>query len=167
MKKFGLILWLFFAFFESSMAQTTFVDTCLGNWEGTMYIYNRGMLKDSLSVKLTVKKMTAADAWMWKMEYLSPQMPMVKDYILRLKDASKGHYITDEGGGIELMDYLFENKLYCVFETSGVILTSTYELRGKELIFEVTSGKKQGVDNQPVTNYSVDNLQRVVFRKVE
>lgn len=111
--------------------------------------------------------MTAADAWMWKMEYLSPQMPMVKDYILRLKDASKGHYITDEGGGIELMDYLFENKLYCVFETSGVILTSTYELRGKELIFEVTSGKKQGVDNQPVTNYSVDNLQRVVFRKVE
>lgn len=56
MKKLGLILWLFFAFFESLMAQTTFVDTCLGNWEGTMLIYNRGMVKDSLSVKLTVKK---------------------------------------------------------------------------------------------------------------
>ena len=91
---------------------------------------------------------------------------MTKDYVLRLKDAAKNLYVTDEGGGIELTDHLFANKLYSVFETHDIVLTSTYELSGRELIFEVTSGKKQGVPNQEVTNYSVDNLQRVVFKKV-
>lgn len=152
---------------SSLMAQTSFMEGCLGNWKGTMYIYGRGVLKDSVSVTLTVAKTTAADAWTWKTEYLSPKVPMVKDYVLRLKDAAKGHYITDEGGGVELMDYLFNNKLYCVFETAGIMLTSTYELWGKELIFEVTSGRKQTGDTPLVTNFSVDNLQRVVFRKVE
>lgn len=149
------------------IAQNSFIEGCLGNWKGTMYIYGRGALKDSVSVTLTVAKTADADAdaWTWKTEYLSPKMPMVKDYVLRLKDAAKGHYITDEGGGVELMDYLFNHKLYCVFETAGVMLTSTYELRGNELIFEVTSGRKQTGDNQPLTNFSVDNLQRVVFRK--
>ncbi len=148
------------------VAQTSFVEGCLGNWKGTMYLYNRGALKDSVSVKLTVAKTPDPGVWTWKTEYLSPTMPMVKDYTLRLKDPAKGLYITDEGE-IELMDYLFGQKLYCVFETQGITLTSTYELRGKELIFEVTSGKIQTGDGLSVRNYSVDNLQRVVFRKVE
>ncbi|AEI49080.1 hypothetical protein [Runella slithyformis] len=167
MKTIGLLSLCLLALLPSLKAQTSFIEGCLGNWKGTMYIYSRGALKDSVSVTLTVAKTNEAAAWTWKTEYLSPKMPMVKDYVLRLKDAAKGHYITDEGGGIMLMDYLFNNKLYCVFETAGVMLTSTYELRGKELIFEVTSGKKQTEDNQPVTNFSVDNLQRVVFRKAE
>lgn len=167
MRLIGILSLCLLAFLPSLMAQTTFIEGCLGNWKGTMYLYSRGVLKDSVSVTLTVAKTADANAWTWKTEYLSPKMPMVKDYVLRLKDAAKGHYVTDEGGGVVLMDYLFNNKLYCVFETAGVMLTSTYELRGKELIFEVTSGKKQTGDNQPVTNFSVDNIQRVVFRKVE
>lgn len=167
MKTIGMLSLCFLAFTPSLLAQTPFIEGCLGNWKGTMYIYGRGVLRDSVSVTLTVAKTGDADAWTWKTEYLSPKMPMVKDYVLRLKDAAKGHYVTDEGGGVVLMDYLFLNKLYCVFETAGVMLTSTYELRGKELIFEVTSGKKQPGDAPSVTNFSVDNLQRVVFRKVE
>ncbi len=44
------------------------------------------------------------------------------------------------------------------------MLTSSYELHGDELIFEVTSGKKIE-DRKEVTNYSVLSLQRVVFRR--
>jgi hypothetical protein len=168
MKKIAfLILCLLFAI-SASYGQHTFVKACLGNWKGTMYIYSRGVLKDSVLVKFTVAKTEKPDAWIWKTEYLSPKQPMVKDYVLRTRDAAKGHYLTDEGGGIELLDYLFDNKLYCVFETSNIVLTSTYELRSSnELIFEVTSGKKVSEGNAPVINYSVDNLQRVVFRKME
>ncbi len=151
----------------SSSAQTAFVEGCTGNWKGTMYIYSRGTLKDSVSVKLTVAKTSDIKAWTWKTEYLSATMPMAKEYVLRLKDASKGIYIIDEGNGVELVNYLFGNKLYCVFETSGVTLTSSYELKAKEIIFEVTSGKKQTGDNQSLINYTVDNLQRVVFKKAE
>lgn len=156
---FNLALW------NATQAQNSFTDGCLGTWKGTMYIYSKGILKDSVPVRLTVAKTASPDAWTWKTEYLSTKLPMVKDYMLRLKDAATNKYVTDEGGGIELTDYLFGNKLYSVFETNGVLLTSTYELRGNDLIFEVTSGKKQPSSADAVINHPVNNLQRVVFRK--
>jgi hypothetical protein len=143
----------------------SFPEKCIGTWNGMMHMYSRGNLKDSVKVVLTVAKGSQPNEWTWKTEYLSEKFPMTKDYVLRLKDAEKNIYVTDEKNGIELMDYLFNNKLYSLFETEDIFLTSSYELRGKELIFEVTSGKKTGVSDQPVTNYSVDNLQRVIFRK--
>ena len=91
-------------------------------------------------------------------------MPAVKDYKLVLKDAVTQTYATDEGNGIELMDYYFNNKLYSIFETHGVMLTSSYELQGNQLIFEVSSGKKID-ENKEVNNYSVLNLQRVIFKR--
>ena len=130
-----------------------------------MQIYRAGVVKDTVPVKFTVAKTAAPDAYTWKTEYLSPKMPLTKDYVLRLKDAAKGVYITDEGGGVELLNYQFGDKLYNVFETGGVMLTATYELRGKELIFEVTAGKKPADAKQDVIDYPVNSLQRVVFRK--
>jgi hypothetical protein len=52
-----------------------------------------------------------------------------------------------------------------VFETQGIFLTSSYELIGDQLIFEVSSGKKIEGENKGVTNYSVTSLQRVIFKK--
>ena len=141
-----------------AQAPTRFVDKCLGQWQGTMYIYAQGKLRDSVAVRLSVKPTADPAAWQWKTEYLSAKMPMTKDYTLRLKDADKQVYVTDEGGGIELYDYLFE--------TSGVMLTSSYELVGDTLVFEVTSGKKIDQPKAPVQNYTTANLQRVVFRRV-
>ncbi len=161
----SIIFLLNLGIIQHSTAQNSFTEGSLGTWKGTMYIYNKGNLRDSVEVKLTVTKTNKPDEWSWKTEYLSAKMPMVKDYVLRLKDAAKNTYVTDEGNGIELADYLFNNKLYCVFETHNVILTSTYELRKNELIFEVTSGKKIELSNQEVINYPVENLQRVVFKK--
>lgn len=145
-------------------AQQPFGDRCVGVWSGIMYIQSAGIIRDSVEVKLTVAP-KEPNTWTWKTEYLSAKMPMTKDYVLRLKDTTKNHYVTDEGGGLELTDYLFGNKLYCVFETGGYLLTSTYELRGNELVFEVTSGKKLEAMHPQVTNFSVNSLQRVVLRK--
>lgn len=168
MKKIIFLSLCFFFVFSATQGQHTFVEACLGNWKGTMYIYSRGVLKDSVLVKFTAAKTEKPDAWTWKTEYLSSKQPMVKDYVLRTRDAAKGLYLTDEGGGIELMDYLFGNKLYSVFETSNIVLTATYELRSpNELVFEVTSGKKISEGSPDVINYSVDNLQRVIFKKIE
>lgn len=144
-----------------------FPEACLGKWIGMMYMYKHGTLRDSVSVRLTVTKHTDSNAWGWKTEYLSAQRPAVKDYVLRLKDATKNLYVTDEGGGLALTDYLVGNKLYSVFETGGVLLTSSYELIGDRLIFEVTSGKKETATHPEVVTYSTDNLQRVVFERVQ
>ena len=155
-------LLLFTGFTE---AQSLFPDKCIGRWEGMMHIAKNGVVRDSVAVLLTVAIHRDAGAWSWKMEYLSEKMPATKDYVLRLKDAGKNWYITDEGDGIELNDYVFGNKMYCVFETEGFLLTSSYELRADELIFEVSSGKKMAGKSNSLTNFSVDNLQRVVFKR--
>ena len=146
-------------------AQENFANKCIGKWEGMMYIYGKGPLRDSVPVELLVQKTNQDTVWKWKTSYLSKTMPAVKDYNLILKDSKSQTYATDEGDGIQLMDYQFNNKLYSVFETHGVMLTSSYELQGNQLIFEVSSGKKFE-DKKEVTNYSVLNLQRVVFKKV-
>jgi hypothetical protein len=147
-------------------AQENFANKCEGKWEGIMYIYGKGQLKDSVPVQLIVEKTNLLDTWIWKTNYLSQSTPMEKNYKLVLKDAATQSYITDEGDGVELRDYCFNNKLYSVFETHDVMLTSSYELQGDQLIFEVTSGKKIE-EKAAVTNYSVLNLQRVVFKKVQ
>ncbi len=146
------------------MYAQSFPDRVVGTWTGIMYIYKEGSIRDSVTVRLTVSKGATPGTWPWKTEYLSAKMPMTKDYVLRLVDPAKQTYVTDEGGGVELTDYLFDNKLYCVFETHGVLLTSSYELRGDELIFEVTSGKKLPGDSE-VLNYTIPNLQRVVLKR--
>ncbi|HQQ96583.1 MAG TPA: hypothetical protein PLX35_04935 [Cyclobacteriaceae bacterium] len=150
-----------------SLGQASFPDRCIGIWTGTMHIYRQGTLQDSVNVVLTVARHADTGAWTWKTEYLSKTRPMTKDYVLRLKDEQKGVYVTDEGGGIELIDYLFGNKLYSAFETHDVLLTSSYELINDQLIFEVCSGKKPATATPApeVINYPVINLQRVVFRR--
>lgn len=119
-----------------------FPEKCIGTWTGMMHLYKQGSLTDSVKIRFTVTRRHEPDTWTWKMEYLSDKMPMVKDYVLRLKDRTTRTYVTDEGGGVELIDHEFGDKLYDVFETSGVLLTATYELQGGRLIFEVTSGKR-------------------------
>lgn len=164
-QRFLLLCILLFPCFNPLFAQKTFPDQCLGQWKGMMYIYSRSKLVDSVLVRFTAAPTAQPDAWTWKTEYISEKLPMVKDYVLRVKDAAKGRYVTDEGDGIELAEYVFGNKMYSVFETGGILLTSSYELRGSELIFEVTSGEKLEATNEEVTNYSTNNLQRVVLRR--
>ena len=145
-------------------AQENFADKCEGKWKGTMYIYGKGQIRDSVPVELFVQKTSLPHTWVWKTNYLSNRNPMEKNYKLVLKDTASQTYLIDEGEGVELWSYYFINKLYSVFETHDVMLTSSYELQGDELIFEVTSGKKIE-DRKEVTNYSVLSLQRVVFKR--
>lgn len=158
----GIVVLLFLAF--SSFGQAAFGDRCLGTWTGEMYIYANGSIRDSVAVRLEVAKIDST-AWSWRTDYLSEKMPVTKDYILRLLDLTKGWYATDEGDGVVLRDYLFGNKLYTVFEVEGILLTSTYEYQGEVLIFEVTSGRKREDSVAGLHNFSVNNLQRVVFKR--
>ena len=164
MKIFYTLIFLFF--FSLIFAQTSFPEKCLGIWIGTMHIFSRGSLVDSVPIKLNVTRTNAPDTFIWKTEYLSTKNPMVKDYKLVISDAGKGVLKTDEGDGTFLIDYLFENKLYSVFETQGILLTSTYEWLGNQIIFEVTSGKELQTTNG-VKSYSVLNLQKAVLRKIK
>lgn len=160
-----IIFCILFAWF-TLRGQLSFPEKCIGTWTGTMYIYNRGSLVDSVPIRLSVNRTNAQDTFIWKTAYLSEKFPLVKDYKLVISDAGKGVFKTDEGDGVILIDYLFENKLYSVFETQGILLTSTYEWLENQIIFEVTSGKELQTTNG-VKSYSVLNLQKAVLKKME
>jgi hypothetical protein len=162
----GIILLLGMVLFSVSIkSQTYFPDKCAGIWQGMMHIYQSGSLRDSVPVRFTVQKLDSL-SWTWKMEYLSEKRPMVKDYILRLKDASRGVFVTDEGDGIELSDHVFGEKMFSVFDVSGLLLTASYELTAGKLIFEVTSGPKPEASDKEVRNYPVLSLQRAEMKKM-
>jgi hypothetical protein len=130
-----------------------------------MYIEKLGKVIDSFPCVMTIKTIKPDSVWQWKTEFLSPKMPIVKDYQLKLKDASRGVYITDEGEGIELLNYVFGNKMFSQFETSGFFLTANYEWKEDTIIYELTSATKIKRSSNEVYNYNVTTLQRVVFRK--
>ncbi len=59
-----------------------------------------------------------------------------------------------------------EQKSCIGTEKQGILLTSTYEWLGNQIIFEVTSGKELQTTNG-VKSYSVLNLQKAVLRKMK
>jgi hypothetical protein len=165
------ILWLGLGWLSpvAAQAQTppepTFGERCRGQWAGTMQLYHQGQLRDTVPVQFTVAPL-ADTAWTWRMEYRSVKYPQVKDYVLRLLDRAKGHYVVDEGGGLVLDDYLIGNKLYSVFEVKGNLLTASYELLGEQLVFEVTAGQKLPDARAGVFSYTTVSVQRVVLKRV-
>lgn len=146
--------------------KTSFPERCLGEWEGTMYMYSFNQLRDSVPVRFTATKTDSLGVYGWRTEYLSAKRPMTKDYFLKIKDLDKGHYILDEGDGVTIDEFNYGNKLFSAFEVQDIYLTTTTELIGDTLIFEVTSGKKIPTENE-VTSYSFDHVQRVVFKRVD
>lgn len=136
-----------------------------GEWKGTMSIYKSNTIIDTIPVTLTIRTIIQDSVWQWKTTYLSSKMPVTKDYLLKVKDREKGVYITDEQDGTELLNYLMGNKMYCQFEVSGILLTSSYEWIHDDIKFEITAGKKLASQKE-ISNYSINTLQTVLFKKV-
>ena len=146
---------------ETAYAQQNFGSHCTGNWKGTMYMYSKGILSDSVPVTLNVTPQNDS-VFQWKMDYLSAKMPVTKDYHLIYKGGN--HYQFDEGDGVKIDTYLFVNRLISVFETEGILLTSLYEWNKDELYFEVSSGNKSR-SNTEVQSYQIGFLQNIRFKR--
>ncbi len=137
-----------------------------GQWKGLMSIQKEGQQIDSVDVHLTIKTIHPDSVWQWKMEYLSTKMPVTKDYQLRIANRHKNIFITDEGDGVQLTEYLFGRKMFSQFETQGIFLTSMSEWKENgDILFEVTSAKKTTAPNKEVNPFTIGVLQTVVLKK--
>lgn len=70
--KFNAFYWVFFLMILVSgnvCSQQNFGIKCVGNWKGTMHIYNQGILTDSVPVILEVRQQDDS-VCRWKMHYL-------------------------------------------------------------------------------------------------
>ncbi len=161
-----LVISTFFLLCFSAHSSAQILKEWHGEWRGMMQMYKNGQTTDSVEVLLTIKSINDS-ILTWRTEYKSVNQPMTKDYTMKSVDVSKGVYATDEGGGLLLETYLIDNSLYNVFEVEGIMLTATYRLMGNEIVFEVTSGKKVNIVAGGVTNFSVNYLQKVHFKRKE
>lgn len=132
-----------------------------------MSVYYHGKIVDSVDVRMTIAKIPDSLQWSWKTEYLSEKYPITKDYKLILEDASSNKFNLDENNGIYLYSYVFGNKMYSNFEVEGIYLTSVYTISKDVLIFEITSGKDLGTSGNDIRNYSVQNLQKSILKKIK
>ncbi len=147
-------------------AQLGFPGPFLGKWEGPLLIYRNGQLIDSVSITFTAAATDQPGVWTWTTEYHAPERTLAKAYILKADPTAPTAFSIDEGDGIVLAAYWLGHKLLSVFETQGILLTSSYWLEGDQLIFEVTSGMTVS-DDGPVTTYSINNLQIARLRRAD
>lgn len=159
-----LLTFVILNFGFSVMAQTSFPDRCTGTWEGWMLLYNNGILRDSVRVRHVVNKIDPV-SWTWRTEYLSEKTPVVKDYVLRLRDKTGIEFVIDEGGGVEIPMHLTGNRLYGIFETQGILLTANDELTPEGLLLEVVSARRSEKSDSPVTGFQVNAVQRALLTK--
>lgn len=157
-----LLLCLTLAAVLPGEAQPAFPDRCLGVWEGTMHIYAKGVLRDSVRVRRTIRRIDSA-SWTWRTDYLSERMPATKDYVLRRIDPAGTAFLVDEGGGVEIPMYLAGNRLYSVFETSDILLTAAEEITPAGLLFEVVSAHRSGKPDASAGTFQVGAVQRVLL----
>jgi hypothetical protein len=166
MKQIILLLFFVSGFLGKSYA-VSFPERCEGKWQGMMHIWSKGVLRDSVGIIFTVQPIAnEVRSWTWTTEYISEKMPLTKNYKLIHKNELSNEFIMDEGDGVVLTNYVFENKMYSLFKVGKIWLTSSYEFAGDCLIFEVTSGIKSNEKSKGVENYTFDFLQRVTLKKV-
>lgn len=156
----------FICYSSIASCQLSFPEKCVGEWTGKLLIYQKGQIRDSVPVKLTVKSIDSI-SWTWKTEYLSEKMPVTKDYIFRVIDKARNKYVMDEGEGVILNESVYDNKCLSVFLTDEILITSRYELISRDsLYFEVSSSKPSELMSGELRNYEVGSLQAVIFKKV-
>jgi hypothetical protein len=162
MKKVSFLLLILL--FHTAKSQTSLIENYIGVWSGTLQLYNNVKNTGSVPIELTIAKTDDPKTWIWKTAYLSEKTPMTKDYKLKLIDLEKNIYAIDEGNGVILNNFLFDKKMYCLFETETIYLTATYEFFDDKIIFELTSSKKEKTTNS-ITNFNVSHLQKAILLK--
>jgi len=154
----------------------SFPDAWLGNWLGSLDIYNASGKSQTIPMELVIAEIDNSDNYVWAIIYGEDKEKGRRAYELKIVDPSKGLYIIDEKNSIELEAYLLGNKLFSRFSVAESLLLCTYEKVGERLIFEVNSGAMkevsttggQEVDGEEIPEvkaYPINVLQRGELRR--
>jgi len=101
----------------------------------------------------------------WRSTFTSENHAVqVKDY--RLCRLADGRHVIDEGRGLELEVFVYDDVMYSAFETHGVTLFSVHRLQGDTMHYDifVTRGESEPVPG--VHSYKGQTVQRTVFQRV-
>lgn len=134
----------------------------LGTWRGTLLAYSDGKARELVPFELRVASGEQPAAVDWCLVYGVGPAADVRNYRLVEVDRNAGHYVIDEGDGIELQARLADDTLVAVFAVTGSTLVVRYIWRGDHIDFELESAAANGArtTGNNILTWERPNVQR-------
>lgn len=155
---FSCLILVFLSF--KSIAQESFPASWVGNYKGELEIYGVDSIAMRVVMKLDIKKKSDS-IFQWKITYNIKAKEDVRDYVLKLVDAKKGHYIIDENNTIKIDSYFKTNIFTSFFEVQGSFIVSTYIKKENSIIFEIISADGKRITSTGNKNFNGETIPKV------
>ena len=177
------LLCLFFCIPLGLTAQSTadslaFPASWVGDWSGTLEIYNSMGLAQSVPMTVVIHPIDTSTEgrYTFGLIYGAKEQDW-RPYELVPVDPEKGRWKVDEKNSIVMESYLYGPKLLCLFTVQGSRILCTYEKIGPNtMVFEVMAGPEAAVSTTgntehlgeqipEVNTYPFSAFQRAVLKK--
>lgn len=148
----GLIL------FVSILNAQSYPDQFIGNWNGTLNIYQGPKLAQTINVALDVMPLDSG-RYEWVITY-GDSGKDIRPYMLIPVDTAKGHWAIDEKDGIVLDIFVTGKKFTSTFAVMGSAVQVCYWIEGEDLCMEIWSfnekpDHKSGLGTEEVPEVNV------------
>jgi hypothetical protein len=144
-----LIFLILFVGVNRASAQETFPSTWVGDWEGTLELFNANgkFTETKMILEIHPLDTSITGRYFWGLGYNSKDDDW-RPYEMVPVDTARGVWKVDEKNGIEMESYLIQGKLLSWFVVSGNRILFVYEKTGPDTIeVEVITGKETPVSN--------------------
>lgn len=169
-------LFYFLLVFNYANSQSQFPANWIGNYKGELQIYAVDSIAMQVDMKLAIAPTENDSIFQWKMTYIFNGNEDIRDYQLKLVDASKGHYMVDENNGILIDAYYRNGILTSFFEVEKSFIISEYKKVGADIHFDIISAKESpylsgnkkvnGETIPEVLSFPVNGRQEAVLIKI-
>ena len=152
----------------------SFPEDWTGRWQGDLMIYSGLGLQDQLKMELIIEPIANSDNYTFIIVYDTGLELSRREYELIVVDQEQGLFIVDEKNTIMIESYFMGGKWFQRFEVAGSMLICTIEQQGKNLVWEITSGKSEKISTSgdssiegifEVNTYPFGVYQRAVLTK--
>jgi len=140
MKSFVILCFYFLGSFVHAQVND-FPNQWMGEWSGILFI-EAGGKKDSIQMELVIAPTDTMNVYSWITTYNKTD---IRNYVLKVVDKSKGHYMIDELSGIQLDCFLKNNSLFSRYDVAGNYIEMNLHKIDQELIFTVSSGPQKNI----------------------
>ncbi len=171
MKRIVLMITLFVLMQKITSAQTSFPQSFIGNWKGTLTWTVPGKAPQTFTMRLNVQPADSG-RYTWQIIYGDDRKDN-RPYLLIPVDTAKGHWVVDERNSIILDSYWIANRFTGVFAVGGSTIFDAYWIDAEGLHVEfvtynskplnTTGGNSKEIP--PVESYQIKSVQRGVLKK--
>lgn len=155
-------------------AQSSFPESWVGNWKGELQWFRTGTTEpQKVNMELRIQKGDSASNYTWHLVYGSVSEDS-RPYVLKAKDAAKGHWVIDELNGIVLDQFWVANKFCGAFTVQNSTIVNNYWIEDNKLMIEfytlaakplITTGL--GTEESPkVDSYRVGGYQKAILSRI-